>query len=154
MVKIYLASHSKARRELLKTLGLRFKVIPVRIKEKRSAKNLSYARLVKENALDKAMQAAKKARDGIIIAADTVMVQGKKILGKPKDLAAARRMLKGLAEKPQVVYTGLAVIDKPPHQLSKKNKDTSNCCGCKGRGKTLLGCEKTKVFMDKLSDSE
>ncbi|OGX45536.1 MAG: septum formation protein Maf [Omnitrophica WOR_2 bacterium RIFCSPLOWO2_12_FULL_51_8] len=154
MVKIYLASHSKARRELLKTLGLRFKVIPVRIKEKRSAKNLSYARLVKENALDKAMQAAKKARDGIIIAADTVMVQGKKIFGKPKDLAAARRMLKGLAEKPQVVYTGLAVIDKPPHQLSKKNKGRSNWCGCKGRGKTLLGCEKTKVFMDKLSDSE
>ena len=109
---IYLASNSKARKKLLESLGLKFKVLPSNVKEKRSAKGLSYAELVKLNARKKAETASRRVKSGIIIAADTIMVQGSKIYGKPKDLKSARRMLKIISAKPQAVYTGIAVIKK------------------------------------------
>jgi MAF protein len=135
MRRIYLATDSKARRQLFKLFGLKFKVVPSRVKEKRMTKNLSYAALVKSNALHKARAASRRMKRGIIVAADTVSVHHKKIFGKPKDLKDARKMLRRFSATPQWVYTGLAVIDK------EKNR-------------TLLGCEKTKVYMDKLTDRE
>jgi len=107
--------------------------MPVRVQEKRVAKSLSFPELVKRNALQKARVAAQRVKSGIIIAADTISVQEDRIFGKPKDLRDARHMLKRFSAKPQWVYTGLALIDK-----EKK--------------KTLLGFEKTKVYMDKLTD--
>lgn len=135
MRNIYLASDSKARKKLLDIFGLRFKVISSRIKEERKAGNLSYAALVKRNALLKAKDVAMRVKNGIIIGADTIVVQDKKIFGKPKNLKEAQRMLKRLSLETSVVYTGLAIIDKDRH-------------------KTRLGCEKTKVYMDKLTDKE
>ncbi|MBN2831067.1 MAG: septum formation protein Maf [Candidatus Omnitrophica bacterium] len=134
---IYLASKSKARAELLEKLGFKFKVMPSKIKEKRSPGKLSYARLVKANALSKAMDVANKINSGVVIAADTICVQDGKIFGKPKDIKGAKRMLKKLSAKPQWLYSGVAVIDK-----------------CAGRKKVMVDCEKTKVYMDKLGDKE
>jgi len=141
MKTIYLASNSKARRELLKSLGLKFKVLPSKIKERRSAKGISYSRLVEINARNKAEDAALKIKEGIIIAADTIMVQGGRIFGKPKDLKAAKQMLKAMSNKPQVVYTGIAVI--------KKGNSGGKC-----REKIVTDYAKTTVFMDKLSGQE
>jgi len=135
MRNIYLASESRARKELFKIFGLKFKVISSRIKEKRKVGNLSYAALVKKNALEKARDVAKRVKNGIIIGADTIVVEGKEIFGKPKDLKDARLMLKRLFKKPQWLYTGLAIIDKDKH-------------------KTKVTYEKTKVYMDKLSEEE
>ena len=135
-MKIYLASDSKARRKLLDIFGLKFKVLPSRIKEKiKPGKLSSYAKLVKRNALAKAKQVAKKVKDGIIIGADTIVVQDGKIFGKPKDIRDARLMLKKISKKPQWLYTGIAIIDK-------------------SRNKALVDYEKTKVYMDKISDKE
>jgi MAF protein len=115
---------------------MQFKVIPSCIKEKiRKTGSLSFAGLVKANALSKAKAVARKVEVGVIIAADTITVANKKIFGKPKNLRDARRMLKYLSCRPQVMYTGIAVIDK------YKNK-------------TMVACEKTKVYMDKLHDRE
>ncbi|MDD2752576.1 MAG: Maf family protein, partial [Candidatus Omnitrophica bacterium] len=61
--------------------------------------------------------------------------QGKTIFGKPKDLKDARRMLKKISRKPQWLHTGIAVIDKDQQ-------------------KTLLECEKTKIYMDPLNNKE
>jgi len=136
MRKIYLASDSKARKELFKIFGLRFKALPSKIKEEKTAGgNLSYPQMVERNALKKARKAAGRVKSGIIIGADTVMVQGKKIFGKPKNLKAARLMLASLSDKPQSVYTGVCVIDKDK-QITK------------------VGYEKTKVYMDKLNAKE
>lgn len=135
MRKIYLASDSKARKKLLNLFGLEFKVIPSKIREERRAVCLSYVALVKNNALAKAKDAAGKVKNGIIIAADTIVVQGRKIFGKPKDLKEARLMLKRLSAKPQWLYTGIAVIDKDKRKIK-------------------LASEKTKVYMDKLTDRE
>jgi MAF protein len=134
MRKIYLASDSKARKKLLNILGLKFQVIPSKIKEE-GRPGISYADLVKRNALAKAKHVAVKVKGGIIIGADTIVVQDKRIFGKPKDMKDARRMLKKLSKKPQWLYTGVAVIDKDKHRVK-------------------LGFEKTKVYMDKLTDAQ
>ena len=152
MRKIYLASDSKARKKLLNLFGLKFKVIASKIKEERRA-GVSYAALVKRNALAKAQNVALRVKTGIIIGADTIVVQGKKIFGKPEDLKDAQRMLKKLSCKPQWLYTGIAVIDKDkPRPFYDKKTPHSK----KGRGKhkIKLGYEKTKVYMDKLTDRE
>jgi len=136
-MKIYLASKSKARKKLLEKFGLKFKVLPSKVKENDRRGNLSYAQLVKNNARDKAREVAARIKEGIVIAADTVCVQDGKIFGKPKNIRAARLMLKKLSVKPQWLYTGLAVI--------KKDKD---------KERVALDYEKTKVYMDRLSDRE
>ncbi len=134
MRKIYLASDSRARKKLLNILGLKFKVLPSRlVKEKMSGKN--YPRIVIANALLKAKDASRRVKGGLIIAADTIVVQDNKIFGKPKDLPDARRMLKTLTRKPQLLYTGIVVLDKD-------------------KNKTLVDFEKTKVYMDPLTDKE
>ncbi len=122
---------------MLEKFGLKFKVLPSKVKEDNRRRNLSYAQLVKNNARDKAKEVAARVREGIIIAADTICVQDGKIFGKPKNIGDARLMLKKLSSAPQWLYTGLAVIKKD-----------------KGKERIVLDYEKTKVYMDRLSDRE
>ena len=96
---------------------------------------MAYSELVKKNAVLKAENVGIKVSEGIIIAADTIIVCGGQIYGKPKDLKAAKAMLKRLSGRPQWVYTGLAVIDTE-------------------RKKRLVSFEKTKIYMDKLGNRE
>jgi septum formation protein len=112
MAKIYLASNSKARKKLLEKFGLKFTILPSKVKEQTRRGNLSYSQFVQKNARDKAKEVAARVAEGIIIAADTICVQDGKIFGKPKNMPDARRMLKQLSSKPQWLYTGLAVIKK------------------------------------------
>ncbi len=137
MKKIYLASHSLARKKILKKIGLKFTVLPAQVVETSRLGKLSYPQLVKNNARAKAKDVAQKVKAGIIIGADTIVVQNGKIFGKPKNVAAACRMLKILSSKPQQLYTGLAVINKE-----------------NGRQRMVLGSEKTKVYMDKLTPAQ
>ncbi len=137
MSKIYLASKSKARKELLKKFGLKFEVFPAKVKEKKLRGNLSYPQMVMHNACNKAKDAASRVKSGVIIAADTICVQNGKIFGKPMNLRDARNMLKKLSSRPQRLYTGLAVIRKDKYGE-----------------KLALDYEETKVYMDKLNDVE
>jgi len=139
MEKIYLATQSKARKNIFKLFGLRFKSLPVKIKEKTKAGRYSYADLAELNALNKAKAAANKVKGGVIVAADTIVVQDGVISGKPKNLADARRMLKRLSGRPHWLYTGVCAIGKGRG---------------KGKDRVLLDCEKTKIYMDKLSDKQ
>jgi len=134
MEKIYLASKSKARKKLLERFGLKFEILPSKVREQTRRGHLSYPQLVKNNAKNKAEEAAARVPEGIIIAADTICVQDGKIFGKPKSMQHACLMLKQLSSKPQWLYTGLAVIKKT-----------------KSKQKLILDCEKTKVYMDKLN---
>lgn len=155
MRKIYLATDSKARRKVFELFGLKFKVMPSRIRERKRAEGSSFSQLVKKNAEDKAKEVAKRIKSGIVISADTISVQDGKIYGKPKNLKDARNMLKKLSQKPQWVYTGIAVIDKPPHQFLKTPlRRKRNWCGGKDKQRIFVGSEKTKVIMDKLNDRE
>jgi septum formation protein len=109
-LKIILASNSPRRKELLTQIGLTFAVAPADVDESvltGEAPEACASRL----ALDKARVAAKRAGEGIVIAADTIVVVDGAVLGKPTDAADARRMLARLSGKEHAVVTGLAVLD-------------------------------------------
>jgi len=133
-MKIYLASRSAARKKILKSLGLKFKALPSRFKEKKYP-GLTFAQIAKRNALEKAKEVSTRVDSGLIIAADTITVSGGKIFGKPQNLKEARAMLKKLSKRTQIVYSGVAVIDKD-------------------KNRARVACEKTKVYMDPLTDKQ
>lgn len=134
MRRVILASRSKARRKLLKDIGIKFSVSASNVRESRSIKT-NCGDLVVENALLKAKDAAKRFRSGVVISADTVVLVGKKIIGKPKNLKDAFNTLKLLSRKPQWVYTGIAVLDIDNNKL-------------------YTDFDKTKVYMYNLNDRQ
>lgn len=134
MRKIILASQSKQRQRLLKQIGLRFISAKSDVKEEMKLKG-GCAGLVMRNALRKSKDVADRFDSGVVIAADTVVLSGRKIIGKPKNLGDAFRTLKLISRKPQWVYTGMAVID-----IDNK--------------KVLTDYEKTKIYMYRLSDRQ
>lgn len=107
--KIILASTSPRRKELLKKVVRSFRVIDSKVDESVIKANspLLFAR---KAAVAKAKAVAAKNKKAIVIGADTIVVLGKKILGKPKDNQHAIAMLKSLAGKWHRVITGIAVI--------------------------------------------
>lgn len=134
MRKIILASQSKQRQRLLKQIGLRFIVAKSAAREEKKLKS-GCADLVVANALRKAKDVAARFDFGVVIAADTVVLAGKRIIGKPKNLQDAFMTLKLLSKGPQWVYTGMAVIDIDNNQV-------------------ITDYEKTKIYMYSLSDRQ
>ena len=132
--RIILASRSKARRKLLKDVGLKFTVSTSNIEEKRLIKT-DCGDLVMENAMSKAVDVSGRFTSGIVIAADTVVLVGEKIIGKPESIKEALSTLRLLSQNPQWVYTGIAVIDID-------------------RDKKYSSFDKTKVYMYRLSERE
>lgn len=135
MNKLILASGSLQRKKLLRDLGIQFTVKISRAREVNTIKTTCCA-LVKHNAILKARDVARRVKKGIVIGADTLVYGGnKKIIGKPRNLKEAKKILHTLFSKPHWVYTGIAVVD------------------CQTQ-KTIIGYEKTKVFMIPLTDTE
>lgn len=108
-MEIVLASKSPRRKELLKTLGIKFKVYFPRYKE--SKKHVSPKSTVLMHAKEKAKEASKHYKNGIILGFDTVGEYKGKIIGKPKDKKDARRILKFLNGSRHKVITGIYIID-------------------------------------------
>ena len=108
--KIDLASKSPRRKELLKQIGLNFTVDISEIDERRFSHS-SPLNLVKNLAKAKARIISKKHKDAIIIAADTLVVLNKEIIGKPKSKRDAMQMLKKLNGKTHLVITGFTILD-------------------------------------------
>ncbi|MBF8293817.1 MAG: Septum formation protein Maf [Bacteroidetes bacterium] len=131
---LILASRSPRRKRLLRQIGLKFTVRPSDVREdvldheppERNAKRI---------ALTKARQIAKGRKSGIVIGADTIVVLGKRILGKPRTQADARRMLRSLSGRTHTVYTAFALIDAATQ-------------------KKTVRIEKTKVWFRTLSRRE
>jgi MAF protein len=108
---LILASNSPRRRQLLSLTGWQFTV---------SAANVDESQVANESPADYVLRlAATKARavatspentDKIILAADTTVVDGADILGKPIDSAEATAMLKRLRGHTHQVYTGIALF--------------------------------------------
>ena len=110
---VILASGSPRRKELLTMLGVRqFEVCPAK-GEEHPPLNASPEEIVMALAASKAREVA-AARDGapedVIIAADTIVWQDGKMLGKPRSAAEAEEMLLSLQGRTHEVYTGVAVI--------------------------------------------
>ncbi len=78
----------RGERELLETLGLDFAVVPAKGEE--IARGAGPAETVEALSRAKAEEVAKDFPNALIIAADTVVWAGGRILGKPKDETDAK----------------------------------------------------------------
>jgi MAF protein len=107
---LLLASNSPRRRGLLVLGGWDFDVAASDVDERRLSAEAPDAYVLRL-AETKARAAASVAQPGaIVIAADTIVVDGDELLGKPVDEAEAVRMLRQLRGRVHRVFTGLAVL--------------------------------------------
>lgn len=106
---LYLASASPRRRLLLKECGVEFRVLPSGYAET-LLKGRTAAAVVRAHALGKALAAARRVHDGIVLAADTVVSFDGRIIGKPTDARHAARLLAELEGRWHTVYTGVALL--------------------------------------------
>lgn len=134
MISIILASSSTRRKELLERIGLKFKVEKSNYEENLDLRLHPHA-LAKKLSLGKAEDVARKHKNSIIIAADTIVVCNGKILGKPKDEREARRMLRLLSGNIHLVITGFTIIDTDVNKIITKSIET-------------------KVYFKKITDEE
>jgi septum formation protein len=136
--KIILSSSSPRRqrlfRVLLKNFGLKFQIIPHNITEYIPENVKNYTNYAKKLARLKASAVSNREK-GVIVGADTIVVQEGKILGKPRNREHARKILRRLSGKWHKVYTGIFI--------------TNNV-----EGKVFSACEVTKVKFRKLSEAE
>jgi septum formation protein len=105
---VILASQSPRRRELLGLIGIPHTVMPADIDETVMPHEEPVPhceRLAREKAHTLAVQHP----DAVVIAADTIVVLDGAILGKPADVADARRMVKLLSGRSHTVHTAIAV---------------------------------------------
>lgn len=104
---LHLASSSPRRKEILAALGLTFSVGGADVDEQR-LDGESAGDMVLRLAVEKAMAGA-PGGDVIVIAADTLVVLGDHIFGKPVDQDDALEMLRRLSGRTHQVLTGVAV---------------------------------------------
>ena len=109
-MNIILASNSKRRHEILALCGIKHKVVASNAVEYMTVSRLP-EQVAMINGRIKAEAVAKKFKSGYVIGADTVVLLGKEIIGKPKNAKHAKEMLKEMSGKTISVYTGLCVID-------------------------------------------
>ncbi|MCR4311560.1 MAG: Maf family protein [Candidatus Taylorbacteria bacterium] len=110
-VKIILASTSPRRKEILEKMGVAFQVVASKYEEDMSLP-LSPSDLVKHLAMGKAVDVANRFPECLVIGADTIVVLGDEVMGKPHTNDVAEEMLKKLSGKKHQVITGLAIIYK------------------------------------------
>lgn len=126
-MELILASASPRRKELLEKIGLPFTVQPAKGEERITQK--SPAAVVMELSRQKAEEiAAAQTGDCIIIGADTVVAKGEKIMGKPKDAADAKQMLRSIADDCHQVYTGVTLIRTGAHPQSVTFQEKTDVC--------------------------
>ena len=105
---IILASQSPRRYELLKMIGLNFKVRPSHAEEV-NKNNLPPIEYTLNNARLKGDSIAKLSPESIVISADTIVVYKDEILEKPKDETHARETMQKLNGKTHEVVTGFGL---------------------------------------------
>ncbi|WP_026843276.1 Maf family nucleotide pyrophosphatase [Citrifermentans bremense] len=131
---IVLASASPRRSELLESAGIQFRVVPADINEEPfpGEEPVDHVQRLAEG---KARAAAELAEGRFFLGADTIVLCDGEIMGKPKDAADAKRMLKKLSGVPHEVVTGFAIYDRE-------------------RKGAVVEAIRTKVFFKKLRDEE
>ncbi len=136
---LVLASSSPRRQELIGLLGLPVRIVPSGADENTPAE-WSPREIVEELSKRKALAIKKELTEStdessIIVGSDTIVVLNGRIMGKPRDVQEAVRMLKLLAGNVHEVYTGVSCV-----RLSD--------------GKTATSHRVTKVRMRALSEDQ
>ena len=111
-----MASASPRRAQLLRQIGIPFKVVkgsyhePEKIDEN----------LLEDIALGKAKSVSAKYPQNFILGADTVVICEKRVLGKPKDEEEAQRMLQLLSGRVHRVITAVALVKGEREAVSRE----------------------------------
>jgi len=124
MEKWILASSSPRRRELLRQAGLEFEVRPSAVEETprpRETPEEFACRAAREKALEVAVSASPNS---VVLGADTVVVVGGEILGKPADAEDAARMLRRLSGATHRVITGVCLVRAPDRVEALEHETT------------------------------
>ena len=131
---LILASKSPRRRYLLEQAGLCFSVIPSDFDEKAVSLSLpeTYVKVLAEK---KAHDVSKRYPESWVIGADTIVLIGDTVLGKPGSKAEAKSMLKCLGGQVHQVLTGY-------------------CICCEAKNKSFSETIKTEVLFKNLADEE
>lgn len=117
--KVYLASQSPRRRELLAGMGVAFEVMKTDVEETYDPswspeEIVMHLSKLKLSPVDMSQHPA----NTIFITCDTIVVVDGQIIGKPKDTEVAKRMLRMLSGNTHTVYSGLTVAT-PVRQLTR-----------------------------------
>ena len=129
-MRYILASKSPRRKDLMKFISSDFLIAVEDIDEESSYK-LPPIEACKDIALRKGKEVYKSYPNDLVISADTIVVLDNEIIGKPKDMEDAYKILKKLSNKTHYVYTAFAI-----HYLDK----------------LIVDVVETKVIFNKLND--
>ncbi len=133
--KLILASASPRRRELLSEFGLNFEAEPADVDES-LIPGMPPREFAKMLAVRKAGQVAGTLESGeLVLAADTVVALGDRIMGKPENDSVAESMLRELSGGTHEVFTGVCILDTAINQM-------------------VVSVERTEVEFYELSESE
>lgn len=135
MEKLWLASGSPRRAEILRAVGWPFEALATDVDEA-LVRGEGAVSMVERLALEKAEAAARGGAQGLVLGADTTVVVDSEILAKPEDEPDAWRMLRLLSGRWHDVLTGVALV--------RAGRD----------GSRLVAHERTKVRFSELSDEE
>ncbi|MDD4357311.1 MAG: Maf family protein [Smithellaceae bacterium] len=105
---LILASASPRRKELLHSVGLKFKIIESDVDESYIAGESPQSH-VRRLSRAKAAAIAKQNPKALVLGADTIVVIDDLILGKPKNKKQAREMMQRLNDRRHIVFTGFTI---------------------------------------------
>jgi septum formation protein len=134
MEPLVLASSSPRRAEILRAVGWSFEASPADVDES-LRDGEAPEDYVRRLAREKAGAVAAARLFGLVLGADTTVVVDGEVLGKPRDEAEARRMLRRLSGRWHEVLTGVALV----------RAET---------GRAVVGMERTRVRFAETSDEE
>lgn len=111
--RVILASASPRRLELLGQLGIEPEVVPAEVDEGRQPGEAArdYAERLARNKADTVWDRLDRPSGTVVLGADTVVVAGGTVLGKPVDRADAIRMLSLLSDRRHQVISAVALCD-------------------------------------------
>lgn len=111
-MKVILASKSPRRVEILEKIVKEFEVVQSNFDENTIDFKGDVEKYVKDLSINKAIEVSKRLNEpSIVIAADTVVFQNGKVLGKPKNEEDAFSMLSSLSGNTHKVYSGICLIN-------------------------------------------
>jgi septum formation protein len=124
-MKLFLASTSPRRQQLLREIGFEFDILRPDTDEVEE-RGESPRKMVERFATEKALAALEKAKfaghlTGVLISADTTVVSPdrKRVLNKPVDAEAAKKMLRTISGKTHEVLTGYVICAFSAGKISK-----------------------------------
>lgn len=126
MVKIILASNSPRRRELLAGLGLEFEVRVIKNIDETYPTELPVAQIPVYISEQKAKAyMGDVSDDELVITADTVVIVGQNVLGKPRDREDACEMLRMISGRTHQVITGVCMTNRTIHRSLSVTTDVT-----------------------------